>query len=43
VLLERRHRERVFFNSRKGIVVIAIRAGVDIVPTYFLGQSQAGP
>ena len=41
VLLMRRQRERIFFNSRKGIVAIAIRAGVDIMPTYFLGQSQA--
>ena len=36
----RRRREQIFFRSRKGIVAIAIRTGVDIVPTYFLGQSQ---
>ena len=38
-----RQRERIFFNSRKGIVAIAIRSGADIVPTYFLGQSQVRP
>ena len=38
--LTRRRREQIFFSGRKGIVAIAIRTGVDIVPTYFLGQSQ---
>ena len=42
VIAERRQREQIFFNSRKGIVAISIRTGVDIVPTYFLGQSQVG-
>ncbi len=35
-----RQREQIFFSGRKGIVAIAIRTGVEIVPTYFLGQSQ---
>ncbi len=35
-----RQREQIFFSGRKGIIAIAIRAGVEIVPTYFLGQSQ---
>lgn len=40
LLPDRRQREQIYFDSRKGIVAIAIRTGADIVPTYFLGQSQ---
>ena len=35
-----REHERIFFKERKGIIGIAIRTGTDIVPAYFLGQSQ---
>lgn len=34
------HHERIFFSPRKGIIAIALRTGTDIVPVYFVGQSQ---
>jgi hypothetical protein len=33
--------ERLFVHKRKGFVKVALQAGVDIVPVYFFGNTQA--
>eukprot|EP00658_Telonema_sp_P-2_P047985 TRINITY_DN36523_c0_g1_i2.p1 TRINITY_DN36523_c0_g1~~TRINITY_DN36523_c0_g1_i2.p1 ORF type:complete len:140 (-),score=33.34 TRINITY_DN36523_c0_g1_i2:253-672(-) len=34
------HTERAFLNARKGVVKVAMKAGVPIVPVYCFGHSE---